>query len=219
MNLRKRATFLTLVVNTLLFHSMSWAADGRFSGDWEYVELVAGSSKPYSTFEIKLNEAGDGTVTGSYCFITQNGNRIDCDINGAENITGHVREDGRRAEVHFYSFFGAKDGLADLVSYDDALTWKVANNPKGDFFYGPYSVTLTRKQAEAHQGERKVVVDKAYLYPTPSETKVKTYVVKGEYVKLISISDDLKFWKISYSEKKGVTIERWIDCRAISSCP
>ncbi|HEY2020272.1 hypothetical protein [Paraburkholderia sp.] len=219
MNTRKYAILLIVVLNTLFFHSITWAADGKFSGDWEYVEYLTGSSKPYSTFEIKLNEADDGAVTGSYCFITQNGNRIDCSTNGIENISGHVREDGRHAEIHFYSFFGAKDGFADLASYDDALIWKVTKNPKGDFFYGPYAVTLTRKQANAHQGERQVVVGRAYLYPTPSETKVKTYVVKGEYVKLIGISDDLKFWKISYSEKNGVTIDRWIDCHTINSCP
>ena len=130
-----------------------------------------------------------------------------------------MRGDGQHAEVHFYSFFGAKDGWADLASSGNELTWKVTKNPKGDFFYGPYSVTLTRKQTDVHQGERQVIVDKAYLYPTPSETKVRTYIVKGEYVKLISVSDDLKFWKISYSGKNGVSIERWIDCHAINSCP
>jgi len=219
MSMRRCAIFFMPLVGIWLFHSMSWAADAKFSGDWEYVERVAGASKPYLTFEIKLHEARDGTVTGSYCFITENGNRIDCDVDGTENISGHVQQDGRHAEVRFYSFFGAKDGFADLASHHDTLTWKVTQNPKGDFFYGPYSVTLTRKQADVRQGERKVVADKAFLYPTSSETKVKTYVVKGEYVKLITISDDLKFWKISYSERNGVTIERWIDCRAINFCP
>lgn len=219
MNIRKHTTLLIATASTLLFHSMLWAVESRFSGDWEYVEYLAGSSKPYSTFEIKLHEARNGTVTGFYCFITQNGNRIDCGTNGTENIFGHVRENGRRAEVQFYSFSGAKAGLADLVSYDDALTWKVTKKPMGDFFYGPYSVTLTRKQGDAHQGERQIIVDKAYLYPTPSETKVKTYVVKGEYVKLISISDDLKFWEVYYSKKDGVVLKRWVDCHAINSCP
>ncbi|MGF6604096.1 hypothetical protein P3T23_008851 [Paraburkholderia sp. GAS448] len=112
MNMRKCTIPLTLVVSTLLFHSVSWATEGRFSGNWEYAEYVTGSSKPYSTFEIKLNEARDGTVTGSYCFITQNGNRIDCSVDREENISGHVREDGQLAKIHFYSFFGAKDGSA-----------------------------------------------------------------------------------------------------------
>ena len=134
MNTRKCATLFTSVAGALLFHSMSWATDGRFSGDWEYVEHVTGSSKLYSTFEIKLHETRDGTVTGSYCFITQNGNRIDCDTDGVENISGHVHEDGRHAEVRFYSFFGAKDGFADLANYGDVLTWKITKNPKGDFF-------------------------------------------------------------------------------------
>jgi len=78
----------------------AWAADaGNLSGNWEYVEYVDGSSKPYSTFEIKLNETSDGAVTGSYCFIMQSGNRIDCGAGGAKNIAGHVDEDGRHASV------------------------------------------------------------------------------------------------------------------------
>ncbi|WP_322032670.1 hypothetical protein [Paraburkholderia sp. J76] len=206
-------------MSTLLAYLMPRAAEGKFSGDWEYIEHIAGSSKPYSTFEIKLGESRDGALTGSYCFITQNGNRIDCDTNGAKNIFGRVREDGGHAEVHFHSFFGAKDGLADITSNGDKLMWRVTKNPKGDFFYGPYSATLTRKHIDAHQGEHQVIADKAYLYPTPSEAKVNMYIVKGEYVKLINISDNMKFWKVSYSKKNGVTIERWIDCRAIDFCP
>jgi hypothetical protein len=209
-----------MAVACLFLHSIAWAvAAGNFSGNWEYVERVDGSSKPYSTFEMKLNETSDGAVTGSYCFITQRGNRIDCDTGGAKNIAGHVEEDGRHATVNFYSFFGAKGGVANLSSNDDTLTWKVTGNPSGDFFYGPYATTLTRKQPDTHEGERQVVVDKAYLYPTPSETKVKTYVVKGDYVKLLNVSDDMEFWRISYSGKNGTEVERWIDCHAINFCP
>ncbi|WP_321913875.1 hypothetical protein [Paraburkholderia sp. J11-2] len=219
MSTSRRFTIFILTISALLIHSLSWATEGKFSGNWTYIGHVAGSSKPDQTFEIKLNEASDGTVTGSYCFITQNANRIDCGTAGDQNIHGYVSEDGRRAEVHFYSFFGAKDGIAELISDDGLLVWKVKKNPKGDFFYGPYSITLTRKQAETHQGEHQVIVDRAFLYPTALKAKVKTYIIKGEYVKLISISNDFKFWKISYSEKNGATIERWIDCHAINFCP
>jgi hypothetical protein len=43
--------------------------------------------------------------------------------------------------------------------------------------------------------------------------------VKGDYVKLIKISDDFKFWQVQYVSSNGVAIERWIDCNAIASCP
>ncbi|WP_429584998.1 hypothetical protein [Paraburkholderia youngii] len=210
---------LTVLGGVLALSSVSWSADYNFSGDWEFIEHIAGSSKPYSTFELKLTEGADGTVTGSYCFITQSGNRIDCSANGIDNLAGQVSKDGQHAEIHFDSFFGAKGGVADLASFDGLLTWKVRKNPIGDFFYGPYSVTLNRKKIDAHQGQRQVVVEKAYLYPTPSATTVKSYLIKGDYVRLIAVSDDFKFWKIVYSGKNGIAIERWIDCHAIDSCP
>jgi hypothetical protein len=218
MNLSKYFSNLVIAATALSIHSALLAADNRFSGSWEYVEYVAGSSKPYSTFDIKLNETNDGAITGSYCFVTQNGNRTDCSSDGVNNISGRETEDGR-AEIDFYSFFGAKDGVAELMSSGDTLKWTVTKNPTGDFFYGPYSIKLNRKQVDVHQGERQVIVDRAYLYPTPSETKVKMYVVRGDYVKLIEISADLKFWKISYAGSGGITVIRWIDCRAIGSCP
>jgi hypothetical protein len=218
MNLSKYLSNFVIAAVVLSIHSTLLAADNRFSGSWEYVEHVAGSNKPYSTFDIKLNEADDGTITGSYCFVTQNGNRTDCSADGVNNISGHAREGGR-AEIDFYSFFGAKDGVAELISSGNTLQWTVTKNPTGDFFYGPYSIKLDRKRVDAHQGERQVIVDKAYLYPAPSETKVKMYVVRGDYVKLIEISADLKFWKISYIGNGGATVTRWIDCRAIDSCP
>jgi hypothetical protein len=219
-NMLKHAILFIVAINCLSLRSIaSAAAASNFSGNWEYVEHVDGSGKPYSTFKIKLNEKSDGVVTGSYCFITQSGNRIDCDTDGAKNIVGHIDENSQHAQVRFYSFFGAKDGVADLSYSDDTLTWKVTSNPVGEFFYGPYVAKLSRKQPDRHENQRRVVVDKAYLYASPIKTKVETYAVKGSFVKLLNLSDDLKFWKISYSSKNGTQIERWIDCHAIDFCP
>jgi hypothetical protein len=199
----------------------SYAADNSFSGEWEYVEYVPGSAKPYSTFDIKLTQSRDGTIHGAYCFITQNGNRIDCDPDGvANNIIGHLTEDSRKAQVRFYSFFGAKGGEAELMRTDNNLIWNVKKNPVGDFFYGPYRVNLIKKPENMHQGEREVIVDKTYLYESPSQpSNSSTYIVKGDYVKPLHVSNNFKFWKIQYREKSGELIERWIDCNAINFCP
>jgi hypothetical protein len=71
-----------------------------------------------------------------------------------------------------------------------------------------------------HQGEREVIVDKTYLYESPSQpSNSSTYIVKGDYVKPLRVSDNFKFWKIQYREKSGELIERWIDCNAINFCP
>ena len=184
------------------------------------MEHLRKSERLYSTFDIKLRERNDGQIEGSYCFVTQSGNRIDCDPDGkAINIMGHVASDGMSAEVHFYSFFGAKDGLAVLSRVGSDMAWRVKQNPSGDFFYGPYKVELERVSSDMHTGERQVVTTKAYLYDSPSTSPaVKTYVVKGDYVKLLVISEDLKFWKVQYVRSDRVVIERWIDCNAIDFC-
>jgi len=218
MNLLKRTICFVAALSGTLLHSTSWADNLKFTGNWEYIEHVGTSSNPYSTFEIKLDETSDGTVTGSYCFVTQSGNRIDCDASGAKNITGHIKNDGLHAEVDFYSFFGAKGGVADLTINDNSLTWIVTSDPTGDFFYGPYSVTLKKKQPDLQEGEHHIVVNKAYLYRGPSKVDIKTSVTKGDYVRLSSISGDLKYWNVSYL-KNGNEIKGWIDCRAIDFCP
>ncbi|WGS51550.1 hypothetical protein LFL96_08645 [Paraburkholderia sp. D15] len=213
---------IKMIVGIALAYSVNVVyAQGPFSGDWKYVERADASGKPYSTFEVRLTESADGRLQGAYCFVTQSGNRIDCDPDRkAINITGRVATDGRSAEVHFYSFFGGKDGVAELATTDDELNWRVIQNPRGDFFYGPYKVKLQKEPTDEHRGERQVKAAKAYLYDQPSTLPVaRTYVVKGDYVKLLRVSDDLKFWRVEYVSNSGAVIERWIDCRAIAFCP
>jgi hypothetical protein len=42
------------------------------------------------------------------------------------------------------------------------------------------------------------------LYFAPSlKAKAEAYANKGEYVRLIDISDNMKFWKVIYSQKSG----------------
>jgi hypothetical protein len=219
MNAHKSVIFSTMVVGGLIYCLLVKAEESDFSGSWGIDGNLVGSSKRSSIFEIKLKETSDGSVTGSYCSVTQSGNRIDCSTDDTENISGYISKNGRDAEVNFYSFFGGKAGVAVLSRNRDMLTWKVTRNPTGGPFYGPSFATLSKKQFDDHQDEREVVLDKAYLYPGPAETKVKIYLVKGDYVRLIDISSDLKFWNVSYIQKNGTEINRWIDCRAINFCP
>lgn len=196
-------------------------AKNSFSGEWRYVDYIGTSRKPSFSFDIKLTQSADGKIQGSYCLINQSENRIDCDAdNEVTNITGRGALDGSSTEVHFYSFFGGKDGVAKLSMVGNDLIWQVTKNPNGDFFYGPYKVELKKMPDNNHRGERRVVIDRAYLYDSPSISSItNAYVIKGDYVKLLNISDDFKFWRIRYIRTNGVAMERWIDCNAIASCP
>lgn len=197
-------------------------AQEYFSGEWRYADYTNASKTPHLTFDIKLTQGSGGKINGSYCIITQNGNRIDCDPDGSTiNITGWGVPDSNSADVHFYSFFGAKNGVAKLSRVGDDLIWRVTKDPDGDFFYGPYKAELKKAPVNHHSDERQVVVNKAYLYNSPliSSATNDTYLIKGDHVELLRISDDLKFWRVRYIRSHRAAIERWIDCGAIDFCP
>jgi hypothetical protein len=113
------------------------------SGNW--IAIQRGNSKdgtPYSTFEISLKLRG-GAVTGSYCYVTRYGARIDCDLE-AGNISGAINEKTGVAIVNFASSFGAVGGKATLSVSDDALKWTVVRQPEGGEYYGPNTAVLRK---------------------------------------------------------------------------
>ncbi|MGV0133681.1 hypothetical protein [Burkholderia gladioli] len=187
-------------------------------GEWRYVSTQHEGTKPYSTFVIKLHKSSGNQIVGSYCFITEEGRRIDCDPEGSNNLNGTVSPDGLRATINFFSFFGAKNGTSDISINKGELHWKVTKNPDGDFFYGPLDVYLTRDSKAS--GLKQVTASRAYLYAEPaSKGKSKSYIIKGDTIELLKISDDLKFWMVRYTAKDGKNIERWIECGTVNACP
>jgi hypothetical protein len=193
-----------------------------FTGKWGRIESGIGSEKPYSVMNLSLTEDGFGKIIGSYCFVTQYGNKVDCSPEGDMNISGHVMaDDPNKAIVNFNSFFGAKNGVAELdVNDDGSITWSMITRPQGGRYYGPSHAVFRKASFEAHarMGERLVVKDKAYLYDEPSSlSQHKAYVIKGDFVKLIEVSANMKFWRIEF-ETKGRKSIKWIDCRDIDFC-
>ncbi|WP_186054508.1 hypothetical protein [Burkholderia gladioli] len=187
-------------------------------GEWRYVSAQHEGKKPYSTFVIKLHKSSGNQVIGSYCFITEEGRRIDCDPEGTNNLNGTISPDGLRATINFFSFFGAKNGTSDISLNNEELHWKVTKNPEGDFFYGPLDAHLTRDRKSSDN--RQVTANRAHLYAKPAiEEKTKSYIIKGDAVELLKISDDLNFWRIRYTAKNGKIIERWIECNTVNACP
>lgn len=187
-------------------------------GEWRYVSTQHEGTKPYSTFVIKLHKSSGNRVAGSYCFITEEGRRIDCDPEGTNNLNGTISPDGLRATINFFSFFGAKNGTSDISLHNGELHWKVIKNPDGNFFYGPLDVHLTRDSKASEN--RQVTANRAYLYAEPAnEDKTKSYIIKGDVVELLKISDDLKFWRVRYTAIDGKIIERWIECGTVNACP
>ncbi|MGF6853903.1 hypothetical protein [Paraburkholderia sp. CI3] len=194
-----------------------------FNGKWEKIEKIGESEKPYSVLDLSLTEDDAGKLKGSYCFVSQYGNRIDCSPDGDINIIGRVTKSNRkRATVNFNTFFEAKNGVAELVVNDDgSIVWSVVTQPQGGDFFGPNHAVLGKVTSEAHgqTGGKLVVTDRAYLYDAPSYLgRHKAYLIRGDYVKLIGVSVDLKFWQIEFLKKDGNPIKKWIGCGDIDFC-
>ncbi|EOV9550538.1 hypothetical protein [Cronobacter sakazakii] len=115
--------------------SLSAFADERFSGQWEG-ENGAGS---VLTLDLKQNAQ---MINGTYCYITQRGNRIDCAAPGETNLRG--TSTGNRADVAFDSTFGGVNGQASLEVEGDRMTWRLIKVPVKGGYYAPQTFTLTR---------------------------------------------------------------------------
>ncbi|WP_148669109.1 hypothetical protein [Burkholderia pyrrocinia] len=215
-----RSLFWLSAVLMILKSGLAFANDQSFSGSWSFKEVVTGQSKPYSTFVVKINEDGAGNISGSYCFITRNGNRIDCSPDGEHNISGRAEDRKNKALVNFYSFFGATGGVAEITLEGERLLWKVVKQPKGGGYYGPNRVEMHRDDLLGYRaGERKVVAKRAFLYDSPSKSQVsRSYVIKGDSVRIINVSPDSRFWKIEFVTANGRHLVKWIDCSDIDFC-
>lgn len=112
------------------------------AGSWEEETLRPGSEVPYSVLTVDLRVSGPN-LTGSYCFVTRFGRKIDCDPEGGDNLDGVIHPDGS-ATVSFESSFGATGGKAVLRPRGDKLEWTTVERPTDGDFYGPESALLQR---------------------------------------------------------------------------
>ena len=123
------------------FASFPLFASTDFSGEWSGV-VENHDSSVYSTLNLKLKQEGE-KLTGVYCYITRNGNRIDCPDDNANNLQGSVYNN--QADVYFDSSFGGKHGKADLAINDGEMRWHLISKPQSGEFYAPEYYTLKKK--------------------------------------------------------------------------
>lgn len=136
------------------FNAMHFATNIQaglaFDGDW------AGEFENDSTLTLRLAESGN-RITGSYCYISQRGNRIDCPEDDEQNLSGTIA--GKRANVEFNSSFGGPGGRAVLEIKGREMEWRLVTPQKGNY-YAPQRYTL-RKAASVQNAEtRKLDTEK-----------------------------------------------------------
>ena len=127
---------ILLLLIFISFHSIA-----SFSGHWVY------ENKSQS---LTLDLIEDGThLTGKYCFITNNGNRIDCAEDNGINIKGVIKNNV--GVVFFESSFGGT-GEATLSIEKDILIYTINNStPFVDSNMSVPKVIFFKKQHKSYQ--------------------------------------------------------------------
>jgi hypothetical protein len=222
-----KINIFVLIFISILSSSPLFAQGGQsgYEGAWSFEKDVSGQSTPYSTFELDI-DVHENEVSGRYCYVTQFGNKIDCEPNDPPNIYGSIGSDGT-LQISFNSFSGASGGVATISRVGDELQWKVVKNPVGEGFYGPEQAELSMLQPTSAgaggndgSGETvKITSDEAYLFNGPSEQlKTKAYLVKGDEVKVVGRSGDKNYIHVNYLSKKAGVSDRWVRCENANLC-
>ncbi|MCX8287378.1 hypothetical protein [Enterobacter pseudoroggenkampii] len=137
------------------FNTMQFAKSSQsglaFDGEW------AGEFENDSTLTLRLAESGN-RITGSYCYVSRRGNRIDCPEDDEHNLSGTIA--GNRANVEFNSSFGGAGGRAVLELKGSEMEWRLVTPPQKGNDYAPLRYTL-RKAASVQNAEtRKLDTEK-----------------------------------------------------------
>jgi len=119
--------------------------ESRFSGTWQ------GKDNNTSTLSLKLTQKGS-KVIGTYCYITQGGNRIDCADEDKPNLLGSVKNNV--ATIRFDSNFGAVNGQATLTLEGSTLRWNMTRTPVNGEYYAPEHYNLIKEDVPAGAATR-----------------------------------------------------------------
>ncbi|MBE3512801.1 MULTISPECIES: hypothetical protein [Enterobacter] len=137
------------------FNTMHFATFGQskpaFDGEW------VGEFENDSTLTLRLAES-DNRITGSYCYISQRGNRIDCPEDDEQNLSGTIA--GNRANVEFNSSFGGVGGRAVLEIKGREMEWRLITPPQKGNYYAPLRYTLSKAASVQNAETRKLDTDK-----------------------------------------------------------
>src|SRR6478672_2870500 len=110
-------------------------------GTWEYECHSKENELLNSTFTLQL-KIRKGKLFGNYCAVARNGNKIDCSIDEENNLSGKFK--GKKNQINFYSFFGAKNGKAVIeIINSKKIKWKIVKAPNGEC-YAPNDCVLTK---------------------------------------------------------------------------
>lgn len=92
-------------------------------------------------FTLKIKKITKDSVFAQYCAVYNNGSKMDCNFEDINNVRGVIKNN--KALLEFSSFFGAKNGKAELSFEKNNLRWIVTQAPEGEY-YAPHNIILRK---------------------------------------------------------------------------
>jgi len=176
-----------------LISSLSLFASDDFTGQWSGQQKNDNGSL-YSTLTLKLKQ-NNNNVTGSYCYVTRGGNKIDCPESNGSNLKGTAN--GKKALIEFDSSFGGVKGKANLEIKDNKILWKLIKDPENGEFYAPKAYALDK---EVKQGDLKSDMK---VFSTSDFTITLVNGCGGFY----TVCDKVKYFGLRNKDGKQITLE------------
>ncbi|WP_434744949.1 hypothetical protein [Candidatus Pantoea rara] len=181
------------IVFLLSFSSLSLFASDDFTGQWSGQEKNDSGSL-YSTLTLKLKQ-NNNNITGSYCYVTRGGNKIDCPEGDGSNLKGTAN--GKKALIEFDSAFGGVKVKASLELKDNKVLWKLIKDAENGEFYAPKAYALDK---EVNQGDLKSDMK---VFSTSDFTIT---LVNGCGV-FYTVCDKVKYFGLRNKDGKEITLE------------
>lgn len=173
--------------------SLSLFASDDFTGQWSGQEKNDNGSL-YSTLTLKLKQ-NNNNITGSYCYVTRSGNKIDCPDDDQNNIKGIAN--GNNALIDFDSAFGGVKGKANLEIKDNKVLWKLIKDPENGEFYAPKAYKLDK---EVSRGDLKSDMK---VFST-SDFTITLVNGCGEFY---TVCDKVKYFGLRNKDGKQISLE------------
>ncbi|WP_337009210.1 hypothetical protein [Pantoea sp. AS142] len=173
--------------------SLSLFASDDFAGQWSGQEKND-NGLLYSTITLKLKQ-DNNTITGSYCYVTRGGNKIDCHEDDGTNLTGTAN--GKKAFIEFDSSFSGVKCKANLELKDNKLLWKLIKDPENGEFYAPETYALDK---EVSQGDLKSDMK---VFST-SDFTITLVNGCGEFY---TVCDKVKYFGLRNKDGKQISLE------------
>lgn len=125
-----------------VFLSASAFASSSFTGVWTG-EKDDTENQPLSTLSLDIKQTQQN-ISGSYCYISRRGARIDCPEEEENNLSGTLQGDS--AIVEFNSSFGGKGGKAQLTINQGVMSWRLLKKPEDGDYTAPDSYILHKEK-------------------------------------------------------------------------